>query len=139
MGWMFLPYRRYFDFSGRSRRMEYWMFALLWAIVYIACYGFVLSTMPSAQALESGVGLGMTSGVAMAVLGVFALASIIPAIAVQVRRFHDQDKSGWFVLLNFIPIIGGLIVLVMMFLDGTPGPNRFGPDPKNRTDAGVFA
>ena len=75
----------------------------------------------------------------MAVLGVFALASIIPAIAVQVRRFHDQDKSGWFVLLNFIPIIGGLIVLVMMFLDGTPGPNRFGPDPKNRTDAGVFA
>ena len=53
----------------------------------------------------------------------------MPAIAVQVRRFHDQDKSGWFVLLGLIPYVGGLIVLVFMCLPGTPGPNRFGPRP----------
>ena len=58
------------------------------------------------------------------------LAIIIPAIAVQVRRFHDQDKSGWFVLLNFVPYVGGIIVLVFMCLEGTKGENRYGPDPK---------
>ncbi|MEE4200185.1 MAG: DUF805 domain-containing protein [Erythrobacter sp.] len=58
------------------------------------------------------------------------LALIVPGLAVQVRRFHDQDKTGWLVLLGFIPIIGGLIVLVFMLLPGTDGPNRFGPDPK---------
>ena len=56
----------------------------------------------------------------------------------QVRRFHDQDKSGWFVLLGFIPIVGGLIVLVFMLLEGTKGPNRFGPDPKGAGDTSVF-
>jgi uncharacterized membrane protein YhaH (DUF805 family) len=50
---------------------------------------------------------------------------------VQVRRFHDQDKSGWFVLLSLIPFLGAIIVLVFMFLEGTKGPNRFGPDPKD--------
>jgi uncharacterized membrane protein YhaH (DUF805 family) len=58
------------------------------------------------------------------------IATIIPSIAVQVRRFHDQDLSGLFVLLNFIPGLGGLIVLVFMALEGTKGPNRFGPDPR---------
>ena len=67
---------------------------------------------------EAGVGL------------LFLLAIFIPSLAVQVRRFHDQGRSGWFVLLNFIPFIGTLIVLVFMCLDGTDGPNEYGPDPK---------
>ena len=54
----------------------------------------------------------------------------MPLIAVEVRRFHDQDRSGWFALLNLIPYIGPLIVLGMMCIDGTPGENRFGPNPK---------
>jgi uncharacterized membrane protein YhaH (DUF805 family) len=74
-----------------------------------------------------------------ALLGIFGLATIIPSIAVQVRRFHDQDKSGWFVLLNLVPYIGALIVLVFMFIEGTKGPNRFGPDPKDPANAEVFA
>ena len=127
MEWMIMPYKRYADFSGRSRRMEFWMFQLFMLIVY-AVIIFVGGGLSSFD--ESGAGLG-TSGI---LLIVFWLASIIPAIAVQVRRFHDQDKSGLLVLLNFVPFIGSLIVLVMMFLDGTPGPNQYGPDPKGRND-----
>jgi len=69
------------------------------------------------------------------------LALFIPWLAVQVRRFHDQDMSGWFVLLQFIPYVGGLIMLVFMCIDGTPGPNRFGADPKALRDghANIFA
>jgi uncharacterized membrane protein YhaH (DUF805 family) len=63
-------------------------------------------------------------------LGLLGLAILTPSIAVQVRRFHDQDKTGWLVLLGLIPYLGGLIVLVFMCLPGTSGPNRFGADPK---------
>ena len=61
---------------------------------------------------------------------IWALVIFVPALAVQVRRFHDQDKSGWFVLLGFIPYLGALIVFVFMVLEGTRGPNQYGPDPK---------
>lgn len=133
MEWMFLPYKRYADFSGRSRRKEYWMFILFTVIVYAALVllGGGLDTMddPTAEA---------EFGIWQILLLIFAVGTFIPALAVQVRRFHDQDKSGWFVLLGFIPLIGGLIVLVFMCLEGTPGPNRFGADPKGRADPSVF-
>jgi uncharacterized membrane protein YhaH (DUF805 family) len=83
------------------------------------------------------------SGAGMAVfgvLGLFFLASIIPGLAVQVRRFHDQDKSGWMVLLGLIPSVGGLIILFFMLLEGTPGENYYGPDPKGpEFDVDAFA
>jgi uncharacterized membrane protein YhaH (DUF805 family) len=122
---MLMPLKRYAEFSGRSRRKEYWMFALgvliaMFALSFLLIGGIDFSTgMP-----EEGFGLGLIA------LTLLSLAILIPGIAVQVRRFHDQDKSGWFVLLNFVPYIGGLIVLVMMCLEGTRGPNRYGPDPK---------
>jgi uncharacterized membrane protein YhaH (DUF805 family) len=78
----------------------------------------------------TSMGGDATMGAGSMILGLFYLAIFIPALAVQVRRFHDQDKSGWFVLLNFIPLVGGLIVFIFMCLDGTRGDNRFGPDPK---------
>lgn len=128
MDWMLLPYKRYFDFSGRSRRKEYWMFLLG---VFIAA--IVLSI------VEGIVGLsGMIAGAYGPLTALFFLASLVPSIAVQIRRFHDQDKSGWFVLLNIIPLLGGLIVLVFMCLEGTKGPNRFGPDPKDPGGADAF-
>ena len=140
MGWMFLPYRRYFDFSGRSRRMEYWLFTLLFYGVLVAMAAYTaVGSLGAELNGEEPAPADTFEFFAMILLVVFTLGSIIPAIAVQVRRFHDQDRSGWFILLNFIPYVGGLIVLVMMFLDGTPGANRFGPDPKNRTDTSVFA
>lgn len=125
MEYMLLPLKRYADFSGRSRRKEYWMFALGYILFAIALgiVGVILGGFPSGE--PSG-----GASVMMILLGLLVLALIIPSIAVQVRRFHDQDKSGWFVLINFVPYVGGLIVLVFMCLDGTRGPNRFGPDPK---------
>lgn len=126
MEYMILPYRRYFDFEGRSRRSEFWMFALLQFLVVLAlvvvAYGAERNNdEPTA-----------TASVFWALFGVYLLATLIPSLAVQVRRFHDMNMSGWWVLLNLIPYIGGLIVYVMFCFDGTPGPNRFGDDPKGR-------
>ena len=126
--WMMMPLQRYADFSGRSRRKEYWFFVLGIFIVAI-----ILSI------IEHILGLsGMVGGVYGPLTTLLLLALIIPSIAVQVRRFHDQDRSGWFVLLNLIPFVGGLIVLVFMVLEGTRGPNRFGSDPKDPAGAVAF-
>jgi uncharacterized membrane protein YhaH (DUF805 family) len=131
---MFLPLWRYFDFSGRSRRLEFWLFYALYLIAATALaawlYGILLrigSAGDNGHVVDDVAG---SLGPALALFGGFMIATIIPSIAVQVRRFHDQDLSGLFVLLNFIPGLGGLIVLVFMALEGTKGPNRFGPDPR---------
>ncbi|MCW4454854.1 DUF805 domain-containing protein [Flavobacterium sp. MXW15] len=125
MDWMLLPFKRYVDFEGRSRRTEYWMFQLLLAVVYMVLLGLMFLGVAMGSEQEPG-GLFWV-GLVLVVL--FALGTFLPALAVQVRRFHDQDKSGWFVLLGFIPWVGGLIVLIFMCLRGTIGPNRFGEDP----------
>jgi len=129
MDYMLMPLRRYFDFEGRSRRKEFWMFFLLNTIVVFVLGGMLLVTGYSMDPYGGSSG-GPFAWLLMAVLGLYWLAILIPSIAVQVRRFHDQDKSGWFVLLGLIPFLGGLVVLVFMLLEGTKGPNRFGPDPK---------
>ena len=118
--YMKLALSRYADFSGRSRRMEYWMFFLLNIGVSIV-----------ATILDGILGMsGMIAG-AYGPLSVIAmLALLVPGIAVAVRRLHDQDKSGWWLLIAFIPILGGLVLLVFMFLEGTKGDNQYGPDPK---------
>ena len=120
MDWMLLPLRRFAEFSGRSRRKEYWMFVL----------GVVIA-MVLLSIIEGILGLaGAVAGLYGPLTLLVALVLLVPGIAVQVRRFHDQERSGWLVLLNLIPFVGGLIVLVFMCLDGTRGPNRYGPDPK---------
>lgn len=126
MEWMLLPLKRYADFQGRSRRLEYWMFTLFVLLCALALMAvvFVLTGFGSS-------GSGMLSTTFIVIFGLAYLAILVPSIAVQVRRFHDRDMSGWFVLLNFIPYVGGLIVFVFMLLEGTRGPNRFGPDPKD--------
>lgn len=129
MEWMLMPLKRYADFSGRSRRKEYWMFVLLQMLLLVP---LVLIAM-ALDGDASGGGLFL-----IAVLGLYFLVFLIPGLAVQVRRFHDQDKSGWLVLLGFIPYIGGLILLIFMCLEGTRGHNRFGPDPKDPYGENVF-
>lgn len=115
LSWMLLPLRRYADFEGRSSRKEFWMFLLFTNLVAAALFVFGTVVSP-----DFGVGL-----LALAFLGV-----LLPFIAVQVRRFHDQDKSGWFALLNFIPYVGILVILVFMVVEGTAGDNQYGADPK---------
>ena len=136
MDWMLMPLKRYADFSGRSRRKEYWMFLLFIVLVYFAL-GVVLTMVGLSGNGEGSIfGVG---GATLIILLLFGLAVIIPSIAVTVRRFHDQDKSGWFYLLNFIPYVGPIIVLVFMCLEGTRGPNRYGPDPKGGGSEEIFA
>lgn len=131
MEWMVLPLKRYADFNGRSRRMEYWMFTLFQVILYIVL-GVAAVILFGAGETTAGSDVGALFASPVFLVIVFAgLAMLVPSIAVQVRRFHDQDKSGWLVLLGLIPYIGGLIVFVFMLLEGTRGENRYGPDPKS--------
>lgn len=126
---MIMPLKRYADFQGRSRRKEYWMFILFQILLLVPL-------MLIAIALDSG---GSEGGIVLVgLIGLFVLGFLVPTLAVQVRRFHDQDKSGWFVLLGVIPYIGGFIMLVFMCLEGTRGTNRFGPDPKDPYGEEVF-
>jgi uncharacterized membrane protein YhaH (DUF805 family) len=129
MEYMFMPLKRYFDFSGRSRRKEYWMFFLFAMVAYfVAIFLDIQLGTGGSATTESEFGDGTMSASANFQGGIItmivALGLLIPSIAVAVRRAHDNDKSGWFVL---IPIYGAIIV---WFLEGTRGPNRFGPDPK---------
>ena len=125
MDWMIMPLERYADFSGRSQRMEYWMFTLFYLIVITVLLGFAIFF-----GSPAGEDHTLAENYSLVVLGLFVVGTIIPSIAVTVRRLHDQDKSGWFYLMSFIPYIGGLIMFVFMCLEGTVGPNRYGPDPK---------
>jgi len=125
MEYMFMPLRRYFDFSGRSRRKEYWLWTLFVVIVEVVLYSLIVGAV-----LGSDGQMSAMVGLPFMLLMIFGLAIIIPGIAVTVRRLHDQDKSGAFILLVFIPLVGPIILLVFMCMEGTPGPNQYGPDPK---------
>lgn len=141
MEWMIVPFKRYFDFTGRSRRMEYWMFALFNAMIYIVLLVVALLSVPWSEMSSDGgadppPGIGLW--IALSLAGLYFLASIIPSIAVTVRRFHDQDMSGWFYFLRFIPYVGGLVLIVFMCIQGTKGENRFGYDPLGNGPADTF-
>ena len=126
MDWMLMPYRRYADFSGRSQRQEYWMFYLLFVIVYVVCFVIMGLGAPSVDPMTGEISGGsVLSTIGGGLLGLFVLGSFIPWLAVSIRRMHDQDRSGWWILCPIANII-------FLFIDGTPGPNRFGPDPKGR-------
>ena len=102
-------------------------------------YGSSSSTQYKADPYMLMQELGPVPWILMGLALLWALIIFIPNLAVTIRRFHDQDKSGWFYLLAFIPFVGGLILLVFMFLEGTRGPNRFGPDPKGPDVSRTFA
>jgi uncharacterized membrane protein YhaH (DUF805 family) len=203
MRYMFMPLRRYFDFRGRSRRMEFWSFALflflvslVFNLVFLAFfvgavvdaarnysadgfdrfgrldsnnveYGLQLSLPPEALLAAIGpIGIGM----AIAYL-IFWLLMFIPMLAVQIRRLHDSDRTGWWAilptllylgglgllavgfldpqtglmtatvsaLLLMVAAVSGLIVLIFLFMEGTRGDNRFGPDPKGADVTRTFS
>jgi uncharacterized membrane protein YhaH (DUF805 family) len=141
MEWMIMPYRRYAEFSGRSGRQEYWMFFLFNMLVYLVLGGaaavFFIARAASGDT-STDASVPVVGIVMVGLLVIFALATIIPSLAVQVRRFHDQDKSGWFVLLGLIPYAGGLILFIFMLLEGTRGPNQYGADPRDPYNSDVF-
>lgn len=118
MEWATLPLKKYADFTGRARRKEYWMFTLL-VIAASVVIGMV----------EGILGLSGTLAMYGPLSLLFMLAILIPSIAVGVRRLHDTNRSGWWMLIGLIPIVGSIVLLVFFVLEGTRGPNAYGPDP----------
>jgi len=128
MNWYLVALKKYAVFAGRARRKEFWVFVLVNTLIAVALAMIDMYT----GTFDEEVGLGLLSGL-------YALAMILPSIAGSVRRLQDTDRSGWWYLLVFVPLIGGLVILVFMLLDGTPGTNRFGPNPKGESGPGVLA
>ena len=104
--------KKYFVFQGRASRSEYWWFQL------IVSPSYFISTI-------------VENEIAYFFLGI-TLFTLIPAISAGVRRLHDTNRSGFFLLISFIPFIGGLVLLFFLIPEGTKGKNRFGPDPLKR-------
>jgi len=117
MQWYLAPWRRYATFSGRASRREYWTFTLInFAITLIL------------EVLDSVLGFQMTDEHIGVLTLLFGLASIIPGLAVFVRRMHDINRSGWWWLIGLIPLVGAIILLVFA-LTGSDGPNQYGEAP----------
>ena len=135
--WMLMPYRRYFDFRGRSRRREYWLFGLFYMLVSMAVVA-VFGAPSTAYFSTRFRYETLTTGTAQLVLNLFGLVSFIPSLAVSVRRLHDIDRSGWWLLLWLVPVLGWIVLFVFICLDGTYGRNRYGYDPKGRGTADIF-
>lgn len=104
-------FSNYVNFSGRACRSEFWFWAL-----------FVSIGVAVTMAIDNVIGMFIT-------YPIFGLAMFLPGLAVTVRRLHDTDRSGWFILLGLIPLVGAIILLIWYCTKGTDGPNRFGPDP----------
>ncbi len=123
MNWYTKPWKKYATFEGRAQRTEYWTFSLVNAAICIALFIVGLAGSMHSE--------GVSPLIALYIL--FALAIFLPSLAVCVRRLHDSGKGGAWVLMAFIPLVGGIILLILMLLDGDAGDNQFGPDPRNPT------
>ena len=119
MEWFIYALRRYSNFTGRSRRREFWMYTLFYILLSIGAtfldnlFGFI--------------SLGDTYG---PISSLYAVIMLLPSIAVAIRRLHDIGKSGWTLLLGLIPVIGTIWLLIYFLREGTYGPNKYGPSPK---------
>lgn len=113
MDWYLKVLKQYADFNGRARRKEYWMFVLFNVIFEIVAWI-----------------LDLILGTYLVIITIYGLAILIPAIAVTVRRLHDTGKSGWWILIDFVPVIGFIWLIILLVQEGTHGPNEYGPDPK---------
>lgn len=105
MEWALLPLKKYADFSGRARRKEFWLFYLLFIVAVVV-----------SSAIGNQIGFQWLGNIVV-------LGLLLPLIACEVRRMHDSDHSGWWIL---VPIAN----IIFLFFEGTKGPNRFGEDPK---------
>ncbi len=119
MNWYFEVLKKYAVFNGRARRKEYWYFFLFNFIITIVL-AFVDGVTGSFSA-EAGMGL---------LGGIYMLAILIPGIAVSVRRLHDTGRSGGWLLIGLIPLIGAVALLVFLVQDSKSGQNQYGANPK---------
>ncbi|MEW2165289.1 DUF805 domain-containing protein [Streptomyces sp. NPDC007084] len=112
MNWYVDVLKKYAVFNGRARRQEYWMFFLinLAVVIVLAIIGKIIGT--SVLTL------------------VYELAVLLPGLGVAVRRLHDTDRSGWWILIGLVPLVGWIILIVFLATEGKPQPNEYGPNPK---------
>jgi uncharacterized membrane protein YhaH (DUF805 family) len=113
MNWYLDAWKNYLNFEGRARRQAYWMFVLFNIIIALAL-GFI----------DGLLGIGGILGF------VYGLAIFLPGLAVAVRRLHDIGKSGWWLLIGLVPIIGFIVLIIFAVTDSQPGTNQYGPNPK---------
>ena len=113
---------KYSDFTGRARRSEYWYFVLVYSIPMLVLYGLATMLMVA--------GSTTFSTILLVLYFVAALALLIPSLAVAVRRLHDTSRSGWWLLIGIVPLIGGIALLVFLVQDSQPGTNQWGHNPK---------
>ena len=113
MEWYFKVLTNYVGFQGRARRKEYWMF-VLFNLIFSIIFAVIEVILGLAQYLTY----------------IYALAILLPSLAVAVRRLHDTGRSGWWLLISFVPIIGGIVLLVFECTDSDPNTNKYGTNPK---------
>ena len=119
MNWYLEVLKKYAVFNGRARRKEYWYFALFTTIIGVVL--IVIDGMIAESSREEQIGL---------LYSIYSLATLIPAIAVSVRRLHDTSRSAWWILIVLVPIAGGIVYLLFMAQDSKPGQNQYGANPK---------
>ncbi|MFD6492768.1 DUF805 domain-containing protein [Streptomyces sp. NPDC060188] len=107
--------KKYASFQGRARRSEYWMFALFNVVIALVLLGLAAATKSTAFYV---------------LYIVYILAVILPSLGVLVRRLHDTGRSGGWFFISFVPFVGGLVLFIFTVLEGNPGPNEYGPNPK---------
>ena len=113
---------QYATFSGRARRSEYWFFYLAVTIAMIV-----------ASVLDQALGLNYV------LYGIVALALLLPNLATAARRLHDTNRTGWWLLIGLVPIVGAIVLIVFFVQDSTPGVNQYGPSPKDAFEEAVDA
>ncbi|MCX7035314.1 MAG: DUF805 domain-containing protein [Proteobacteria bacterium] len=119
MQWLKEVIAKYATFRGRARRREYWRYILYYVIAFVALV--LVDMLTGTFNMESQLGF---------LSGLFLLFMLIPSVAVAVRRLHDTERSGWWVLLALLPLIGQLVLLFFFIQEGDEGDNAYGPDPK---------
>jgi uncharacterized membrane protein YhaH (DUF805 family) len=119
MNWYLKALKNYVGFSGRARRKEYWMFILFNAI--FSCAAIMLDYIFGTA--FGGIWFGLF-------YILYYLAVFLPALAVLIRRLHDIEKSGWFMFISLVPVIGSIWLIVLLCKDGTVGENKYGANPK---------
>lgn len=113
MHWYLNVIKKYAVFQGRARRKEYWMFTL---------FNFIVTILLTI--------VEYMTGIQSVLVIIYSLILLLPSIGVAVRRLHDIGKTGWWLLISLIPVIGGIVLLVFNCLDSEPGANKYGPSPK---------
>ena len=127
MSWFVGAVKKYAVFAGRARRKEFWFFYLFYVIFALAA-AIVDSVLGTEYSVAETASIGLFSSV-------FVIAMMLPTFAVLARRLHDIGRSGWWILIGLIPIIGAIVLLIFTVRDSQEGENRFGPNPKEAAAA----